>query len=227
MPDKVETEPLFVQGNSDRFWSCRDPIVLASEDWGIDLEGEIGVIVDDIPMGVSVEEARSHIKLLVLMNDVSLRNLIPAELAKGFGFYQSKPNKAFSPVAVTPDECEGAWDGDKLNLEIHATINGQLLGHPNAGVDFQFTFPEIIHHANKTRLMGAGTIVGGGTVSNWDRSFGHVCINERRALETVQIGKPITPFMRFGDKVHLEVRSSSGASVFGYIEQTVQRHKST
>jgi fumarylacetoacetate (FAA) hydrolase len=183
------------------------------------------VIVDDTPMCVSIEEARSHIKLLVLMNDVSLRHLIPAELAKGFGFYQSKPNKAFSPVAVTPDECEGAWDGDKLNLEIHATINGQLLGHPNAGVDFQFTFPEIIHHANKTRLMGAGTIVGGGTVSNWDRSFGHVCINERRALETVQTGAPRTPFMRFGDVVRLEVRGPSGASVFGHIEQRVERYR--
>jgi fumarylacetoacetate (FAA) hydrolase len=222
MPDNWKSEPLFVQGNADRFWASRDPILLAQDEgWGVDLEGELAVILDDVPMRTSAADARRHIKLMMLMNDVSLRDLIPAELSKGFGFYQSKPNKAFAPVAVTLDELGDAWDGGRAHIPITVHINGQWFGHPNAGTDFQFSFPEVIEHATKTRLMGAGTILGSGTVSNWDRSLGHCCINEKRALETVETGAPLTPYMRFGDVVRIEAFDREGQSIFGAIEQRV------
>jgi fumarylacetoacetate (FAA) hydrolase len=224
MPENAMTEPVFYQGNSDGFWSSTDSIDLSSEEWGIDLEGEIGVIVDDVPQAVDGAAAAGHIKLLVLMNDVSLRNLIPAELANQFGFFQSKPNKAFAPVAVTPDEAGELWDGEKLSVNIHAHVNDRKLGQPNAGVDFQFGFPTVISRATKSRRLGAGTIVGGGTVSNWDRSNGHVCICERRALEIVETGSATTSYMTFGDVVRIEAFASDGQSLFGAIRQSVRRH---
>jgi len=226
MPEEWKTIPLFYQGNSDRFWGSTDPISLAQDEgWGIDLEGEIAVILDDVPACTSTVAAGRHIKLMMLMNDVSLRDLIPAELAKGFGFYQSKPNKAFAPVAVTLDELGDRWDGGRAHLPITVHINDKWFGHPNAGTDFQFSFPEVIEHATKTRFMGAGTILGSGTVSNWDRSLGHCCINEKRALEIVEKGAARTPYLKFGDTVRIEVFNPDGSSLFGSIRQTVERYE--
>ncbi|MEQ1438133.1 fumarylacetoacetate hydrolase family protein, partial [Fontimonas sp. SYSU GA230001] len=208
----------------------------ASEDWGIDLEAEIAVVTGDVPMGASAETAGAQIRLLMLVNDVSLRNLIPAELAKGFGFFQSKPSSAFSPVAVTPDELGGAWDGGKVHLPLRSSINGQLLGQPDAGTDMTFDFPTLIAHAAKTRPLGAGSIIGSGTVSNRgpdggpgkpvaEGGVGYSCLAEVRMIETIQSGKPKTPFLRFGDQVHIEMLDAQGHSVFGAIEQVVARYK--
>jgi fumarylacetoacetate (FAA) hydrolase len=221
MPPSFWTDPLMYQGGSDDFLGPRDPILAASEDWGIDLEGEIAVVTDDVPMGVSAEEAARHIRLLMLVNDVSLRNLIPAELAKGFGFVQGKPATAFSPVAVTPDELGAAWDGWRVHLPLLAEINGEPFGRPDAGRDMVFGFPQLIAHAAKTRNLRAGTIIGSGTVSNKDQDVGATCIAEVRAMETIRTGKPRTCFLRFGDRLRLEVLDSGGRSVFGAIEQTV------
>jgi len=179
------------------------------------------VITDDVPMGTSRADARDHIKLVMLVNDWSLRNLIPGELAKGFGFYQSKPATAFSPVAVTPDELGDAWDGGKVNLPLTVLINDKLFGRPQAGIDMTFDFPRLIEHITKTRNAGAGTIIGSGTVSNYDRSLGSACLAERRMLEQIELGKPVTPFLCFGDRVRIEMLDAQGRSIFGAIDQRV------
>jgi fumarylacetoacetate (FAA) hydrolase len=224
MPESFWTDPLIYQGGSDDLLGSCDAARFASEDHGIDLEAEVGVITDDVPMGVSAEAALSHIKLLVLINDWSLRNLIPAELAKGFGFYQSKPATAFSPVAVTPDELGAAWREGKVHLPLISQINDEPFGHPNAGVDMTFSFPQLIAHAARTRRLGAGTIIGSGTVSNLDRSKGSSCLAEKRTLEQLELGTPRTPFLKFGDRVRIEMLDASSRSVFGSIDQTVARN---
>ena len=225
LPESFWSDPLMYQGGSDSFLGPRDPILAASEDWGIDFEAEVAVITGDVPMGVSAEQAGRHILLFMLVNDVSLRNLIPGELAKGFGFFQAKPSSAFSPVTVTPDELGEAWDGRKLHLPLTSVLNGEIFGQPNAGVDMTFDFPTLIAHAAKTRPLAAGSIIGSGTVSNLDRSAGSSCLAERRMLETIAQGKPETPFMRFGDRIRIEMFGSDGASIFGAIDQEVQRYQ--
>ena len=220
---ELREEPLMYQGNSNAFLGALDPIPVETEDWGVDLEGEVAVILDDVPMGVKRERAAEHIRLLMLVNDVSLRNLVPAELAKGFGFLQSKTWTAFSPVAVTPDELGTAWDGRRLHLPLVVHVNGALLGQPNAGVDMTFDFPRLIVHAAKTRPLGAGTVLGSGTVSNKDPKAGVGCIAEKRALEMIAGGSATTPFLKFGDRVEIEMRDGEGRSVFGAIEQEVVR----
>jgi fumarylacetoacetate (FAA) hydrolase len=224
MPPSFWTDPLMYQGGSDSFLGPCDPIPAQSEDWGIDLEAEVAVITDDVPMGVQPDAAGARIRLVMLVNDVSLRNLIPNELGKGFGFFQSKPSSAFSPVAVTPDELGDAWDGRKLNLPVMVYINGSQFGEPDAGEDMTFDFPRLIAHAAKTRPLAAGTIIGSGTISNVDRSRGSACIAEKRMLETIETGKPVTPFLRFGDRVRIEMRDADGNSIFGAIDQEVQRY---
>jgi fumarylacetoacetate (FAA) hydrolase len=223
MPASFWTDPLVYQGGSDDFLSANEDVPVSSEEFGIDLEGEVAVVTDDVPMGTSPDQARHHIKLLMLVNDWSLRNLIPAELAKGFGFYQSKPATAFSPVAVTPDELGEAWDGGKVNLPLTVAINGQPFGKPEAGIDMTFDFPRLISHVTKTRNARAGTIVGSGTISNYDRSRGSACLAERRTLEQIEHGKPVTPFLKFGDRVRIEMLDAAGRSVFGAIDQKVVR----
>jgi fumarylacetoacetate (FAA) hydrolase len=188
------------------------------------MEGEVAVITGDVPMGVSAADAGRHIRLLMLVNDVSLRNLIPKELEKGFGFFQSKPASAFSPVAVTPDELGTHWRDGRVHLPLLVDLNGQRFGHPNAGVDMTFSFAQLISHAARTRELEAGSIIGSGTVSNADRSCGSACIAERRMLETLDGGKPVTPFLRFGDSVRIDMHLPDGSSVFGAISQRVQRH---
>ncbi|WP_097460012.1 fumarylacetoacetate hydrolase family protein [Mangrovitalea sediminis] len=225
MPPQFWTDPLMYQGMSDGFLGPRDAILAGSEDWGIDFEGEIAVITDDVPMGVTPEAAGEHIKLMMLVNDVSLRNLIPAELGKGFGFFQSKPASAFSPVAITPDELGSAWDGHKVHRPLTVHLNGTLFGEPDAGVDMTFDFPTLIAHVAKTRHVGAGTIIGSGTVSNLDRSKGSCCLAERRMLEILADGKPSTPFMAFGDRVRIEMFDAQGESLFGAIDQQVQHYE--
>src|SRR5215471_18874862 len=223
MPASFWTDPLMYQGGSDSFIGPCDPILAENEDWGIDLEGEVTVVVDDVPMGVKPAQASRHIKLLMLANDVSLRNLIPDELAKGFGFFHGKPATAFSPVAVTPDELGNAWDGAKLSLPLTVHINGQLFGQPNAGTDMTFDFPTLIAHAARTRELEAGSIIGSGTVSNVDRSAGSACLAEKRTLEIIANGKATTPFLRFGDRVRIEMFDARGQSIFGAIDQEVAR----
>ncbi len=224
MPKAFWTDPLMYQGGSDTFIGPRDDILAESEDWGIDLEGEVAVIVDDVPMGIPAKKAGEHVALVMLVNDVSLRNLIPKELGKGFGFFQSKPSSAFSPVAVTPDELGEAWDGGKLNLPLVVHINEHPFGKPNAGVDMTFEFPKLIAHAAKTRPLGAGAIIGSGTVSNKDRSAGPACIAEIRMLETIDTGAAKTPFLRFGDRVRIDVLDAAGRSIFGSIDQQVAKY---
>ncbi|HQR23207.1 MAG TPA: fumarylacetoacetate hydrolase family protein [Steroidobacteraceae bacterium] len=221
MPPSFWTDPLVYQGGSDDFLAPMADVPLPSEDHGIDFEGEVAVITDDVPMGTDAARAAGHIKLVMLVNDWSLRQLIPAELAKGFGFYQSKPATSFSPVAVTPDELGDAWDGGKVLLPLVSHVNGQLFGRPDAGVDMTFDFPRLIEHVTRTRRLGAGAIVGSGTVSNYDRSRGSSCIAERRMLEQLEQGRPLTPFLRFGDRVRIEMFDRSGASIFGAIDQGV------
>jgi fumarylacetoacetate (FAA) hydrolase len=221
MPPSFWTDPLMYQGGSDDFLGPMEDALFVSEDHGIDLEAEVAVITDDVPIGVTPEQAREHIKLLMLVNDWSLRNLVPAELAKGFGFYQSKPATAFSPVALTPDELGEAWDGGKVNLPLLSSINGQRLGQPNAAVDMTFDFPRLIAHAALTRRLRAGSIIGSGTVSNTDRSAGSSCLAEKRSLEQIADGQPRTPFLRFGDCVRIEMLDASGQSLFGAIDQKV------
>ncbi|MGB7479106.1 MAG: fumarylacetoacetate hydrolase family protein [Burkholderiaceae bacterium] len=221
MPASFWTDPLMYQGGSDDFLGPTDDIVLGSADWGIDFEGEVAVITDDVTMGTGADAAGRHIRLLMLVNDVSLRNLIPAELAKGFGFLQSKPASAFSPVAVTPDELGEAWADGKVHLPLRATWNGVLVGQPHAGTDMVFSFPQLIAHLAKTRNVRAGSIVGSGTVSNKDANKGYTCIAEKRCLETIADGAPKTPFMQFGDTIKIEMLDAGGKSVFGAIDQTV------
>ena len=234
MPASFWTDPLMYQGGSDTFLAPTEAIRMASEDYGIDLEAEVAVVTADVPMAASIEQAAKAIRLVMLVNDVSLRNLIPNELAKGFGFFQSKPSSAFSPVAVTPDELGGDWREGKLHRPLLSYLNGAPLGKPDAGVDMTFDFPTLIAHAAKTRPLGAGCIIGSGTVSNKDAGggpgkpiadggLGYSCLAEVRTIETILHGKPVTPFLRFGDTVKIEMRSATGASIFGAIEQTVER----
>jgi fumarylacetoacetate (FAA) hydrolase len=221
MPPELYSDPLMYQGVSDGFLAARDRILIADEAWGADFEAEVAVITDDVPMAVSREQAAQQIKLVMLVNDISLRGLIPSELAKGFGFLHGKPASACSPVAVTPDELGSVWDGAKLHLPLESRMNGGVFGRPNAGKDMQFDFPTLIAHAAKTRNLGAGTIVGSGTVSNYDRSAGASCIVEKRMIETLEKGKAETPFLHFGDRIRIEMRGEDGVSIFGAIEQTV------
>jgi fumarylacetoacetate (FAA) hydrolase len=224
MPASFWTDPLMYQGGSDSFIGPCDPILAENEDWGIDFEGEVAAIVDDVSMGTQAAAASSHIKLLMLVNDVSLRNLIPNELAKGFGFFHAKPATAFSPVAVTPDELGNAWDGAKISLPLVVHANRHLFGRPNAGTDMTFDFPALIAHAARTRELEAGSIIGSGTISNVDRSVGSACLAEKRMLETIATGKPVTPFLRFGDRVRIEMFDDAGQSIFGAIDQEVARY---
>ncbi len=225
MPANFWTDPLMYQGGSDSFLGPKDDIVVGDLEWGVDFEAEVAVITTDVAMGVTSQQAASTICLLMLVNDVSLRNLIPAELTKGFGFFQSKPSSAFSPVAVTPDELGVAWDGKKVHLPLITHLNQQLFGQPNAGVDMTFDFPTLIAHAAKTRPLVAGSIIGSGTVSNVDRSKGSSCIAEKRMLEILHQGKPMTPFMQCQDHVRIEMLNQQGQSIFGAIEQQVTKIK--
>ena len=225
MPESFWHDPLMYQGGADCFIAPQAPIQMADEAWGIDLEAEIAVITDDVPMGVTAAEAAQHIQLLMLVNDVSLRNLIPGELAKGFGFYQSKPSSSFSPVAITPDELGDAWRDGKVHRPLVSHINGALFGQPDAGVDMTFNFPTLVAHAAKTRPLGTGSIIGSGTVSNYDRSAGSSCLAEKRMLEIVEQGEAKTPFLKFGDRVRIEMFDAAGHSLFGAIDQAVERYE--
>ncbi len=224
MPPSFWTDPLMYQGGSDSFIGPHDEIEAGDEAWGIDFEGEIAVFTDDVPMGISTQAARKHIKLVTILNDVSLRNLIPAELNKGFGCVHGKPATAFAPVAATPDELGDAWDGGKLNLPLLSTLNRREFGHPNAAADLTFDFGQLIAHAAKTRHLEVGTVVGSGTVANKDASVGCSCIAERRVRETIDGGKPVTPFMKFGDHIRIEMLDRAGKSIFGAIDQMVVRY---
>lgn len=221
MPDTFWTDPLMYQGGSDDFLGPTDDAVFASEDWGIDFEAEVAVIVDDVPMGASAAEAADRIRLLMLVNDWSLRNLVPGELAKGFGFFQSKPATAFSPVAVTPDELGDAWRDSKVHLPIRCFWNGKLVGSADAGDDMVFDFSRLIAHIAKTRRARAGSIIGSGTVSNKDASRGYSCIAEVRALEMIAGGSAGTAFMKFGDRIRIDMLDRAGKSIFGAIDQEV------
>lgn len=223
VPESFYTDPLMYQATSAGFLGPRDPVRVVDEAYGIDLEAEIVVITDDVPMAVTAEQAAAHIQLVGLVNDVSLRNLIPGELAKGFGFLQSKPRSALSPVFVTPDELGDAWRGSKLHLPLVTHVNGEWFGAPEAGVDMQFDFAQLVAHAAKTRPLSAGTIVGSGTIANQDTSLGASCFAEKRTVETLQHGKPLTPFLSFGDEVRIEMLDRDGRSIFGAIEQCIER----
>jgi fumarylacetoacetate (FAA) hydrolase len=235
MPESFWTDPLIYQGGSDSFLKPQGPIRLADDSWGIDLEGEVAVVTGDVPMGATYQEAAEAIRLIMLVNDVSLRALIPGELAKGFGFFQSKPSSAFSPVAVTPDELADAWDGGKVHLPLRVDLNGQPFGRAEAGVDMTFDFPTLIAHAARTRPLAAGTIVGSGTVSNKldggpgkpvdQGGAGYSCIAEIRMIETIADGKPTTPFLTFGDRVRIEMHDRAGQTIFGAIDQGIERYQ--
>jgi fumarylacetoacetate (FAA) hydrolase len=234
VPASFYSDPLMYQGGSDRFVGPCDPIAVMSEAWGVDLEAEVAVVTGDVPMGASVEQAAQAIRLVMLVNDVSLRNLIPNELAKGFGFYQSKPATAFSPVAVTPDELGDAWHDSKLHLPLMVTLNDSPFGKPNAGEDMTFSFAQLIAHAAMTRELGAGAIIGSGRVSNKQGGLhgssienggvGYCCLAELRMYETIENGAPTTPFLRFGDSVRIEMEDADGASIFGAIDQEVAHY---
>ena len=224
LPESFYTDPLMYMGASDVFLGPCDDVPLESEDWGIDFESEVAIFTDDVPAGITPEQAKAHIKLITIINDVSLRNLIPAELAKQFGFYQSKPHTSFAPVAVTPDELGDAWDGGKIHLPLHSIMNGIKLGSPNAGVDNTFDLPRLISHAAKSRPLMAGTVVGSGTVSNVGSKDGSSCISEIRCLETIADGKPTTEFMKFGDRIEIEMFDKNGDSIFGRIDQVIAQY---
>jgi fumarylacetoacetate (FAA) hydrolase len=232
LPETFWTDPLIYRGGSDAFLGACDPIAVIDPAWGVDFEAEVAVIVGDVPMGAPPQTTREAIRLLMLVNDVSWRNLVPAELAKGFGFFQSKGQTAFSPVAVTPDELGRAWDGAKVSLALVSHVNEVPFGRPNAGVDMTFDFPTIIAHAARTRPVGAGTIIGSGTVSNRDSEggpgrpvaeggVGYSCIAEIRSVETIRHGAPKTPFLKYGDRVRIEMLGTDGRSIFGAIDQEV------
>ncbi len=221
MPESFWTEPLMYQGGSDSFIGPMEDIAMEDEAWGIDFEAEVAVVTNDTPMGISPDDAKDHIKLVMLVNDVSLRNLIPEELAKGFGFFQSKPSSAFSPVAVTPDELNDAWDGKKLSLPMLVQYNGVEYGHPNTGDDMVFDFPTLIAHAAKSRPLAAGAIIGSGTISNKDRTKGSCCLAEKRMIEKIDTGEVTTPFMKFGDTICIDMQDLDGKSIFGAINQKV------
>lgn len=222
VPESFYVDPLMYQAVSAGFYGPRDPVRVPSEDYGIDLEAEVVIVTDDVPMAPTPEQAAGHIQLIGLVNDVSLRNLIPNELAKGFGFLQSKPRSALSPVFVTPDELGDAWQGNKVHLPLLTHINGTWFGAPEAGIDMHFDFAQLVAHAAKTRPLSAGTIVGSGTVANEDTSRGASCFAEKRTVETLETGKPITPFMKYGDVVRIEMRSRDGHDIFGAIEQRIE-----
>lgn len=220
-PATLETDPLVYQGGSDTFLDPRGDIPVRDLAWGVDFEAEIAVITDDTPEGVSKADAEGHIKLLMLVNDVSLRNLIPAELAKSFGFFQSKPSSAFSPFAITPDELGEAWFDGRIHLPLVSHLNGEKYGDPDAGPEMHFSFKDLVAHVAKTRSLAAGTIIGSGTVSNHDRSRGSSCLAEKRMLEKIDTGAFITPFMQYGDSIRIEMHDAAGNNLFGTIEQTV------
>lgn len=232
VPESFWTDPLIYQGGSDAFLGPHEPIPLADPAWGGDFEAEVAVVTGDVPAGAEPARAAAEIRLVMLVNDVSLRGLIPDELAKGFGFFQSKPASSFSPVAVTPDELGRAWNGKRLSLPLRSTLNDALFGCPDAGTDMTFDFPALISHAAKTRALCAGSIIGSGTVSNRgddggpgklvsEGGRGYSCIAERRMVETIQSGKPVTPFLRKGDRVRIEMLDEAGMSIFGAIDQVV------
>lgn len=236
MPASFWTDPLMYQGGSDTFIGPRDPVLMADEAWGIDFEAEVVVVTDDVPMGIDATSALQHIKLVMLVNDVSLRNLIPNELAKGFGFFQSKPSSAFSPVALTPDELGSAWSEGKIDLPLLTYLNGKPFGRPNARTDMTFDFGQLIAHAAKTRALGTGTIIGSGTISNKDAGggpgrpiaeggTGYACIAEQRTVETILTGTAKTPFMKYGDRVKIEMLDKTGANLFGAIDQDVAQYR--
>ena len=235
VPASFWTDPLMYQGGSDVLLGPRDPVTLADEAWGIDIEAEVVVILGDVPMDPTRAEAENAIRLVMLVNDVTLRNVTPIELAKGFGFFHSKPSSAFTPVAVTPDELGKAWDGTKVNLPLLSFVNDQPLGRPVCAVDMTFDFPTLIMHAAKTRALSAGTILGAGTVSNRDPDggpglpiaeggLGYSCIAEQRTVETIRFGAPKTPYLKFGDRVRIEMCDTDGHSIFGAIDQEVRRY---
>ncbi|WP_431635777.1 fumarylacetoacetate hydrolase family protein [Dyella sp. KULCS107] len=221
VPESFYTDPLMYQATSAGFLGPRDPVVVPSEDYGIDLEAEVLVVTDDVPMAVTPTQAAEHIQLVGLVNDVSLRGLIPGELAKGFGFLQSKPRSALSPVLVTPDELGEAWQDTKLHLPMRTWINGQWFGEAECGVDMQFNFAQLVAHAAKTRPLTAGTLVGSGTIANHDTSLGASCLAEQRTVETLREGKPATPFLKYEDTVRIEITDAAGHSIFGAIEQVI------
>jgi len=235
IPESFWTDPLMYQGGSDSFLGPRDDIPTGDEAWGIDFEAEVAVITNDVPMGVSAQDAGKHVQLIMIVNDVSLRGLIPGELAKGFGFFQSKPSSAFSPVAVTPDELGNAWQDNEVHLPLLSALNDKPFGKPEAGVDMTFDFGQLVAHAAKTRPLVAGTIIGSGTVSNKlddgpgkpiaEGGAGYSCIAEIRMIETIESGSPQTSFMKFGDRIRIEMQDAQGESIFGTIEQTVVRYE--
>jgi fumarylacetoacetate (FAA) hydrolase len=223
VPESFYTDPLMYQATSAGFNGPRDAVRVVDEAYGIDLEAEIVVVTDDVPMAASPEQAATHIQLVGLVNDVSLRNLIPGELAKGFGFLQSKPRSTLSPVLATPDELGAHWRGNKLHLPLLTHVNGEWFGAPEAGVDMQFDFAQLVAHAARTRALSAGTIVGSGTIANEDTSLGASCFAEKRTVEALATGKPVTPFLAFGDLVRIEMLDRDGNSLFGAIEQRIER----
>lgn len=225
MPPSFKEDPLMYQAVSDGFLSPTGTIPVASEDFGIDFEAEVCVITDDVPMGAKTADCLPHIKLLMIVNDVSLRKLIPAELGKGFGFMMSKPRSAFAPVAVTPDELGNDWQDGKVMLDLVTHYNGDMFGHPNCGVDMQFNFPRLVEHAASTRPLAAGSIIGSGTIANEDESLGSSCLAEKRMLEIIADGKAKTPFMSFGDRVHIEMFDRDDKSIFGAIDQVVEKYE--
>ena len=225
LPESFWTDPLMYMGASDAFIGANDDIEIENEDWGIDFESEVAVITDDVPAGLNSKDALNHIKLITIINDVSLRNLIPNELSKQFGFYQSKPWTTFAPVVVTPDELDGYWNDGKLHLPLNSTLNGRLIGSPNAGIDMTFNFGQLVAHASKTRSLMAGTVIGSGTVANQGSPNGSSCLAEVRCLEIVNSGKATTPFMSFGDRIEVEMKDKNGKSIFGKINQVVKEYK--
>lgn len=223
MPASFLTDPLVYQGGSDRFLAPTEPIRHATEDWGIDFEAEVAVVTGDVPYGTRAADAEPFVRLVLLVNDVSLRSLIPPELGKGFGFFTSKPPTAQSPFAVTPDELGGAWRDGKVWLPLRVAYNGERFGDPEAGPEMQFSFHQLIEHVTRTRPLGAGTLIGSGTVSNHDRARGSCCLAEKRMIEKIEQGAFITPFMSFGDTVRIEMLDASGQSIFGAIDQAVEQ----
>lgn len=225
LPESFWIDPLMYMGASDAFIGANDDIEIENEDWGIDFESEVAVITDDVPAGTNSEDALNHIKLITIINDVSLRNLIPNELSKQFGFYQSKPWTTFAPVVVTPDELDDSWKNGKLHLPLSSTLNGKLIGSPDAGIDMTFDFGQLVAHASKTRSLMAGTVIGSGTVANQGSPNGSSCLAEVRCLEIIKDGKASTPFMSFGDKIEIEMKDKEGKSIFGKINQIVKEYK--
>ena len=223
LPANFWVDPLMYQGGSDHFLGPCETIKIKDINWGVDFEGELAVVVDDVPLGISENKAEQHIKLIMLVNDISLRNLIPDELNKGFGFVHGKPPSAFGPLAITPDTIGQSWKDGKVHLPLLIKLNGKKVGFANAGVDMTFSFPELVAHAAKTRPLRAGTIIGSGTISNSDQQHGYSCIAEIRMIETINQGAPHTPFLQYGDKITMEMLASDGQSIFGSLEQTVEK----